>query len=161
MENENQEYLNLLKRFESATETDESWLKSEEAIRDAITIFCIESTAADGNTPLEKAGRLIARHLMALPADRTGWKVTFPYVWIEKDNLSEGEKIRRSIAFDVFKRVKNGTKVTHAIAQVAAERIKSPQKITKDYYDWLPEIKKRSAELNESKSSTFQCEKKE
>ncbi len=106
-------------------------------IADAIWVLCIEGFRDADDTPLSKATRAIAARLMGIPDLEKEWRVSFPYVWMSKDNvLTQGEKERRGVAFRVWQKTRIGTKVTHAIAEVAAELHFSPQKVTKDYYDW-------------------------
>lgn len=135
------EYRALVERFEAAY--DASHLggpyRDEAFIADAIVVFCLGAFHSTENTPQAKAAKSIASRLMGLPELSKEWRVTFPYVWSKKeDALSEAEKKRRSIGYDVWRRVEAGEKVTHAAAKVAVEQHKSTQKILADYYEWKP-----------------------
>lgn len=133
-------------RFEAAYDAGEMGgpYRDEAFIRDAVMVFCIETVRlGKGDTAQQKAAMAIASRLMAIPDMEKEWRVSFPYVFMNKeDTLTEGEVKRRGVAMQVRALVRDGIKVTHAIAQVAARLYVSPQKVTKDYYDWLPSLQR-------------------
>jgi hypothetical protein len=148
---ESPEYQQVVDRFLAAYGAAPAGPYRDDAfIADAIMVFCIEVLRdwdeGENDTRGAKAARAIAQRLMALPPDRGHWLVTFPYVFLSKDNrLTDADKEHRAIAFDVFSLVEQGTLVTHAFAQVAAQRHVSPQKVSGAWYGWQEHV----ARINE------------
>ncbi|ARP85780.1 hypothetical protein [Bordetella genomosp. 9] len=123
-------------RFEQGITDDPFAERDEGLLRDAIRIFVNNVLSWERKTAFDKAALVVAMHLVLGPDNPKDPRVHFPYIF---DNLpieSASEKARKAIAREVRGLVKNGEKVTHAIAAVAAKHHKSAQKVTKDYYDW-------------------------
>ena len=146
---EHPQYQEVLDRFLASSGGPSGGPYRDDAfIADAIWVMCIEAFKDPQDTPLSKATMAIASRLMGFPELRKEWLVTFPYVWGSKENaLSDGEIKRRGVAFKVWDKVKRGALVTHAIAEVAAALHVSPQKVTKDYYDWKDDHDRLAARL--------------
>ena len=112
-----------------------------ELLEMAIIVFCMESLdeIIDINkmSIRQKAAYLVANRLMDFPKSHSDWQINFPYVWGESENCySQDEMKNADVALKVWSLVKNGEKVTHAIAKVAVDTKFSPQKVAKDYYHW-------------------------
>ncbi|MCZ8395880.1 hypothetical protein [Achromobacter ruhlandii] len=115
-------------------------INDEAFMRDAVMVFSIGTfrnpTDPGFSDAYRKAARAIAKEFMRPPDRKTGL-ISFPSPFFDKDKmLSPAEMKRRNIGFKMCEMVKAGTPVTHAAAIVAAELHFSPQKVTKDYYDW-------------------------
>lgn len=155
-------------RFEASYGSDSfaGPFRDDGYIADAIKIFWLhayEEPAGRQPKIWFKAAQAIATRLMAMPDMKKEWRVSFPYVFMDKENTyTDAEIKRRNIAWKVKDKVEAGARVTHAIAEVAASIKKSPQKVTKDYYEWLPVLeafdKQRAATLDEY-SKLFKEEK--
>lgn len=142
MENESPEFQVTIERFLRLYDSHpiHGPINDTEFIRDAVMVFSLGALREPDELVFldayKKAARVIANELMRVPDRKTGL-ISFPSVFFDKDKmLTPAEMKRRAIAFDVWKMVNEGAPVTHAIARVATDKNFSPQKISKDYYDW-------------------------
>lgn len=133
------DYETVKRRFEEALlkHGDALPYRDDAFIADAVLVFCLEyMRESQPDTLQAKAARPIVQRLMAMPDLQKQWRVSFPYPFVAKSNLTPAQKAGRLLAFEVTKRVEDGEMVTHAIAAVAVDRHCSPEKVRGYYYEW-------------------------
>jgi len=113
-------------------------------IEDATLVFCSGlsyaiATGKKPKTPEGKAAFAIAQRLTAYPDMEKEWRVSFPFVWLRKDQALTNAQLRaRALTQEVMRRVKSGEKPTSAIAHVADEVGLAYETVRAAYYRWLP-----------------------